>query len=150
MIDIDEELYDKMKTYQGLDNAYFAIKHGTPLPEGHGRLIDADNLEECKEMMTTIMNECKYAVLMDEIRNVPTIIEADTESEDEEAFNMAIKALEQGSILDKIREEIEQVKSIMNEEIIDNNRKDLINFVNGLDQSLAIIDKYKVESEDEE
>ena len=51
-------------------------------------------------------------------------------------------------VLDKIRAEIEQVKSIMNEEIINNDRKDLINFVNGLNQTLAIIDKHKTESED--
>ena len=53
-------------------------------------------------------------------------------------------------VLDKIRAEIEQVKSIMNEEIINHDRKDLINFVNGLNQSLAIIDKYKAESENKE
>ena len=51
-------------------------------------------------------------------------------------------------VLDKIMEEIEQVKSIMNEEIINNNRKDLINFVNGLNQSFVIVEKYKAESED--
>ena len=56
--------------------------------------------------------------------------------------------LEQEPILDKIRAEIEQVKSIMNEEIINHDRKDLINFVNGLNQSLVIIDKYKAESEE--
>ncbi len=50
-------------------------------------------------------------------------------------------------VLDKIRAEIETVKSIMNDEIINHNRKDLINFVNGLDQSLMVIDKYKSESE---
>ena len=48
-------------------------------------------------------------------------------------------------VLDKIRAEIEQVKSIMNEEIINHDRKDLINFVNGLNQSLVIIDKYTEE-----
>lgn len=51
-------------------------------------------------------------------------------------------------VLDKIRAEIEQVKSIMNEEIINHDRKDLINFVNGLNQSLVIIDKYTAESEE--
>lgn len=65
-----------------------------------------------------------------------------------EEFNEYLKN-QQESILDKIKDEIEQVKSIMNEEIIDHNRKDLINFVNGLNQSLVIIDKYK-ESEDKE
>ena len=64
-----------------------------------------------------------------------------------EAHKMALKALEREPILDKIRAEIEQVKSIMNEEIINHDRKDLINFVNGLNQSLVIINKYKAESE---
>ena len=45
------------------------------------------------------------------------------------------------SVIEDIKAEIEQVKVIMNEEIIDNNRKDLINFVNGLNQCLNIIDK---------
>jgi len=73
----------------------------------------------------------------------------DTPSTDKrvDALNMAIKALEQEPILGKIRAEIEQVKSIMNEEIINHDRKDLINFVNGLNQSLVIIDKYTAEKE---
>ena len=50
-------------------------------------------------------------------------------------------------VLDRIRAEIETVKSIMNDEIINHNRKDLINFVNSLNQSLMVIDKYKAESE---
>ena len=58
------------------------------------------------------------------------------------------RLLEREAVLDKIRAEIEQIKSIMNEEIINNNRKDLINFVNGLNQSLVIVDKYKSESEE--
>jgi hypothetical protein len=61
-----------------------------------------------------------------------------------------LTTLKQEPVLDKIRAEIEQVKSIMNEEIINHNRKDLINFINGLNQSLLIIDKYKGESEDKE
>lgn len=65
-----------------------------------------------------------------------------------EVLEFTIKALEQKPILDKISIEIEQVKSIMNEEIINHNRKDLINFINGLNQSLLIIDKYNTESEE--
>lgn len=58
------------------------------------------------------------------------------------------RLLEREAVLDKIRAEIEQIKSIMNEEIINNNRKDLINFVNGLNQSLVIVDQYKSEREE--
>lgn len=46
-------------------------------------------------------------------------------------------------ILDEIMTEIEQVKSIMNEEIINHDRKDLINFINGINQCLVIIDRYR-------
>lgn len=66
-------------------------------------------------------------------------------------LNEAVRiAYEQGrkdalEVLDKIRDEIEQIKAIMNEEIINNNRKDLINFVNGLNQSLVIVERYKGE-----
>lgn len=58
------------------------------------------------------------------------------------------RLLEREPTFDKIIAEIEQIKSIMNEEIINNNRKDLINFVNGLNQSLVIVDKYKAEREE--
>ena len=51
-------------------------------------------------------------------------------------------------VFDKTIAEIEQVKSIMNDEIINHNRKDLINFINGLNQSLMIFDKYRRESEE--
>ncbi|MBQ6148954.1 MAG: hypothetical protein IJI83_05355 [Oscillospiraceae bacterium] len=34
VIDIPEKLYNKMKTYQGLDDTYVAVKNGIPLPEG--------------------------------------------------------------------------------------------------------------------
>jgi len=61
-------------------------------------------------------------------------------------IDRAFKALEErDELLDKIRAEIEKVKAIMNEEIINHDRKDLINFVNGLNQSLVIIDKYRKE-----
>lgn len=54
-----------------------ALRLGKPLPEHHGRIIDADELEECIELMNTINGETKYAVRWDDIRNMATIIEAD-------------------------------------------------------------------------
>ena len=87
VIDIPEEKYQGIvnmakeildaSTFCSPRYLYKAVLNGTPLPKGHGRLIDADTLEECKEVLNTIMNECEYAVRMDEIRNVPTIIGAD-------------------------------------------------------------------------
>ena len=64
-----------------------AIVNGTPLPKGHGRLIDADKLEytcnsdECG--MLTGCNHCQYHIITeDEVDNALTIIEADKESEE--------------------------------------------------------------------
>lgn len=34
VIDIPEKLYNRMKTYHGLDDTYIAVKKGIPLPEG--------------------------------------------------------------------------------------------------------------------
>ena len=81
VIKVSQESYNNLKigcTQRVSDGEMIeAIKNGTPLPKGHGRLIDADTLEECKEVMNTIINKCEYAVRMDEVRNVTTIIEAD-------------------------------------------------------------------------
>lgn len=59
-----------------------AVLNGILLPKRHGRLIDTSELDECKEIMNTISGESKYAVRMDDIRNIDTIIEADTEREE--------------------------------------------------------------------
>lgn len=41
--------------------------------------------------------------------------------------------------VDKAIAEIEQVKSVMTEEIMEHDREDLINFVNGINQCLIIL-----------
>ena len=82
VIDIPEELYDMMKTYQGLDNAYFAIKHGTPLPKGHGRLIDAEELLKHQYLIDDSATlSARDVVEVYDIEDAPTIIEADSEVE---------------------------------------------------------------------
>jgi len=100
--------------------------------------------------MVTIQNDMTNEEAINHIENMANALQIFPDSKQGQALLRAIKALEQEPILDKIRAEIEQVKSIMNEEIINHDRKDLINFVNGLNQSLVIIDKYKAESEDKE
>ena len=59
------------------------------------------------------------------------------------AFDMAIKALEQESILDKIRAEIEQLK-LHKAEFLTNDNKVCIDS----QEVLNVIDKYKTESEE--
>jgi hypothetical protein len=57
------------------------IANGTPLPKGHGRLIDADKLEP-----RDISHEAWYSPMwgfeLVDIEDAPTIIEADKESEE--------------------------------------------------------------------
>ena len=75
VIKIPEDVYGKLLEEQHLPNRInleYYISHGTPLPKGHGRLIDADvlvsgfedNYDFCEEVNAT-----------------PTIIEADKEEE---------------------------------------------------------------------
>lgn len=74
VIDIDEEVYtDAIK---GIPNGLCqysneAIRNGTPLPKGHGRLIDGDALYKLFEHDNFIWEADSY------ILTAPTIIEAD-------------------------------------------------------------------------
>lgn len=74
IIDISEDSYkatcNGYMTPPDVENVVSGIKNGTPLPEGHGRLIDADALtEKAPEIQ-------EYLDVL-----APTIIEADKESE---------------------------------------------------------------------
>jgi hypothetical protein len=77
VIDIPEELYAEYVNVQlGRGNGksivfklLTAIKKGTPLPKGHGRLIDADDIDN-------------HIVGSVDTRDCPTIIEADKECEE--------------------------------------------------------------------
>ena len=84
VIDISEDDYRKVQDGRAsVSMMRKAIRNGTPLPKGHGRLIDTDNL---KFAFTDGTEDYEYAHwtmagIIDEIDNAPTIIEADTESE---------------------------------------------------------------------
>lgn len=60
-----------------------AIRNGTPLPKGHGRLIDANNLKHAfiswSMAVQGFFTDFDIASI---VYNSPTIIEADTESEE--------------------------------------------------------------------
>ena len=81
VIDIPNEKYKRLPYIDQFSLREY-IENGTPLPKGHGRLIDADkaiklecglscgcNVEECGFNVP-----CKYVRL---IQETPTIIEAD-------------------------------------------------------------------------
>ena len=60
------------------------IKNSTPLPKGHGRLIDVNDLKEYEPKWDCDYEPDGYShvIEMEDINNVPTVIEADTESEE--------------------------------------------------------------------
>ena len=83
IIDISDRKYkwivDNPQTYT--DYLDEAIRNGTPLPQGHGRLIDADDIFLIDEQFYTPSD---YCVAEGAVNDAPTIIEADTESEGKE------------------------------------------------------------------
>ena len=88
VIDIDENLYTRLFD-NGVDNYDDAvdmakvIRKGTPLPKGHGRLIDADKLvPDCREDFEYYDDDehnVFTAVGIAQIECADTIIEADKE-----------------------------------------------------------------------
>ena len=79
VIDIPKEMYiNALNGYLcGSETLVNAIKNGTPLPKGHGRLIDADKLRE--EIF--VVDSYSEEPVKQQISDAPTIIEADKESE---------------------------------------------------------------------
>ena len=71
VIELNEELYDYMKSLPYNTILEMIVLNGTPLPKGHGRLIDASC--EVSSDGRTIDSVCGYVA--------PTIIEADKESD---------------------------------------------------------------------
>lgn len=69
-----------------VENVVNAIKNGTPLPKGHGRLGDLDELTqritnyvEHNEHMMDELTLLQEKFILEGIRDTPTIIEADRE-----------------------------------------------------------------------
>ena len=91
VIDIPKSQYEylaELVNAGGEPLGYFerVIMRGTPLPKGHGRLIDADMLPICQGVFLPRVNGnalgCpEDAVFVSDIEDAPTIIEADEESE---------------------------------------------------------------------
>ena len=76
VIDIDNDIYARFSNNKDVDAVDMlkvckAIRKGTPLPKGHGRLIDADALLKEHKFFDA------YPFPSTAIDNAPTIIEAD-------------------------------------------------------------------------
>lgn len=96
VIEIDEELYQSLR-YQKQYNPRFlsgyekTILDGTPLPKGHGKIVDIGRIDEDRMeqdnpiIYLTTNSEYIEAVSLDYLNNLPAVIEADNdESEDKE------------------------------------------------------------------
>ena len=89
VIDIPEKVYNNIEPYlngetiKGGFNLFMAleiIKNGTPLPKGHGRLIDADKLE--LDDGYSNYDGYYHSYSQSQICNAPTIVEADRGEEE--------------------------------------------------------------------
>ena len=83
VIKIPEEDFERCKKrfQMRIDIMGNAIANGTPLPKGHGRLIDADALYKDFSKCTC---KCDCGYLICPVCSQLTIIEADNESEEDE------------------------------------------------------------------
>lgn len=95
VIEIDNKLYEIIKNSKKLVTMYHAsrcaeaVRNGTPLPKGHGKLKDtdkiSDELERLRDSWNYYGNEYEsgnyegYDHALDEVLYAPTIIEADKE-----------------------------------------------------------------------
>jgi hypothetical protein len=88
VIKIPEEKLNIIKNSIYDPDIYKAIANGTPLPKGHGRIVDIGKIDEDKIesdnpiIYLTVNGEYIEAVSLDYLNNLPTIIEADKEHEE--------------------------------------------------------------------
>lgn len=88
VIDIPEDVYTRLFDNGIQDNEIAvddvcemarALRLGTPLPKGHGRLIDADSMKTMKNIQSANFNAVELIRLW--IDKQDTIIEAETEDD---------------------------------------------------------------------
>ena len=61
-----------------VENVVQGIKNGTPLPKGHGRIGDVDQMEYLKALHDAKFGKIKFSEAINKIKNsIPTIVEAD-------------------------------------------------------------------------
>lgn len=85
VIDIPEEDYNfvKKQVADGITNPLkICIANGTPLPKGHGRIVDISQIEWLKALHDANFGYITWSEAIKQIKNsAPTLVEADKESE---------------------------------------------------------------------
>ena len=88
VVKMPEEEYKIIKNYTApMTWAERLIKNGTPLPKGHGRLIDVNDLLDDISLEDNDYNRdvnVGEIITLENIDRIPTIIEADREGEQPE------------------------------------------------------------------
>ena len=81
VIEVPDDEYKQMKDYPSVWNSHFEriIANGIPLPKGHGQLID--RTQALQEMAITPLNERNFNNCVEAVECVPTIVEADNETD---------------------------------------------------------------------
>lgn len=86
VIDVDDNIYTRLfdcgteMSKKDIENLTNAVRHGTPLPKGHGRLIDADALDIEREI--DMADDWKTAhEIANCVKYAPTIIEEERSKE---------------------------------------------------------------------
>ena len=92
VIDIDENVFTRLfdnddEYVADMRRACVAIRKGILLPQGHGRLVDADavykdicdSIEEMTNIGIAVDGQYLWEKLNDALFNAPTIIEAESE-----------------------------------------------------------------------
>lgn len=90
VVEIDEGTYKdikKGKIYSSIRDVPLesvnAIANGTPLPKGHGRIVDISQIECLKAIHDAKYGRIPWSEAIKRIKNsAPTLVEADTESEE--------------------------------------------------------------------
>ena len=81
VIDIDEEILEKCrkKNYAVCQTLMYRIINGTPLPKGHGDLIDRRELKKDVYTTTEWNGDVHRIIYEASIDDAPTIIEAESD-----------------------------------------------------------------------
>lgn len=93
VIKITEDAYELVKSkkldWLGADHILKAVDEGTPLPKGHGKIvdlgkIDKDRIEKDNPVIyLTVNGEYIEAISLNYLNGLPTIIEADKAESEE-------------------------------------------------------------------
>lgn len=83
VIDIDDEVYKRfIDDYVRCPDIIYAVRKGVPLPKGYGRLISEKDVLSVI-LFSKLFDNAKVGEVKEALLNIPTIIEADKETQDE-------------------------------------------------------------------